>query len=37
VRDAGELGRAATLEEVVLGHLAAGRTPSHAMSGAQAA
>jgi ABC-2 type transport system ATP-binding protein len=36
VRDAGVRGRAATLEEVVLGHLAAGRTP-RAMSGAQAA
>jgi ABC-2 type transport system ATP-binding protein len=38
VRDAGTLGRAATLEEVVLGHMAAGRTPAtHAMAGAQAA
>jgi len=37
VRDAGDRGRAATLEEVVLGHLAAGRAPSHAMTGAQAA
>jgi ABC-2 type transport system ATP-binding protein len=38
VREAGELGRASTLEEVVLGHLAAGRTPAtHASSGAQAA
>jgi ABC-2 type transport system ATP-binding protein len=37
VRDASERGRAATLEEVVLGHLAAGRAPSHAMTGARAA
>ena len=38
IRDPGDLGRPSTLEEVVLGHLAAGRTPrTHATRGAQAA
>ena len=38
VRGAADFGRASTLEEVVLGHLAAGRSPvGRAMPGAQAA